>query len=557
MTNREVADTLVRIADALEILGESPFRANAYRNGARKVEQMETAVSVLHAENRLTSVPGIGSGLAEAIGQMVTTGRSDTLEQLLATVPPGLMDLISVPGLGPKRARTLYQSLGISTIGQLEEAVRSDRLAAVPGFGEKTAQSIGQRLATLERWGSRLLLADAWPRAEALAEQIRKEPGVTRVEVAGSVRRFQDSVGNINLLVETNDPAGVLCKFPAASDVDGFKEIRMNDGSVLRLSFAEPSSFGTSWVTSTGSPAHLARLCQIAGSPELPACDTEEALYAQLSLPWIPPELREDRGEIEAALAGRLPDPLSAELIRGELHMHSRYSDGSATIEEMAKACIERGYEYMAVTDHSIGLGVANGLSIERLREQAGEVRRLNAELAPFVILHGNEVNIRADGSLDYPDEVLAELDWVIASVHGAFGKSRDEQTSRILSAIANPYVNLIAHPTGRILGRRDGYDLNLDIIIDQAAHTGTSLEINCGPDRLDLDDTSVRKAAEADVTICINADAHHPDHLPWVALGTSVARRGWVGPNQVLNTGSLDAVREFVSAKRRNAGAR
>lgn len=555
MNNREVASVLGQIAEVLELLGESSFRANAYRNAARRIVMLTGDVNDVAARGELTSIPGVGAGLAATIGEMLANGRSDLLDQLSFNVPPGLLDFLSVPGLGPRRARAAHLALGITTLSELESAARDGRLAAVPGFGQKTADSILKGLASRERWAARRLPADVRPLAEEALTALRAVPEVARAELAGSLRRRKDTVGDINLVVATEQPGAVSERAPAAGlliPADSAGRFRLGDGTPVTMEFVSPAAFGAGWLKATGSKDHLTGL---SSRGPLPETDSEEAAYAALGLEWIPPELREGRGEIDAAAEGRLPALITTADLRGDLHMHSRYSDGAAGIREMALACMARGYSYMAITDHSQGLGIANGLTPERLREQAAEVEAVNAELAPFRILRGNEVDIRADGSMDLPDEALAQLEWVIASVHSAFGRSREEQTARVERAMRNPYVNLVAHPTGRILGRRDGIDIDVARLLETAAETGTALEINSGPDRLDLDDVNARAARELGIRVCVNADAHHPEQLAWVEDGIFQARRAWLEAADVLNAGGIEAIQEFVARKRRDAG--
>ncbi|HEY3414130.1 MAG TPA: helix-hairpin-helix domain-containing protein [Armatimonadota bacterium] len=552
MNNKQIAESLERIADLLVILGESDFRANAYRNAARRIENLTEPAGDLYARGKLTSIPGIGKGIEETIGELVRDARSDTMEQLNSQVPPGLLDVLRVPGLGPKRARALHLALGISTLADLEKAAKSGALASVPGFGAKTAETIAANLARIRTWSERQLLCDALPVAEELADRLKTTEGVEDVAVVGSIRRRRETVGDVDLLAFGADPDSIARRFALALGADLADTppreplaFSLADGTRVHLSVTTPDSWGTALVYSTGSESHTAAL------GDLPRAATEEEVYSGIGLRYIPAEIRENRGEIEAARTGRLPALVTVSDLKSDLHMHSLYSDGAASMEDMALACMARGYTYMAITDHSQGLPVANGLTVERLAVQAQEVHRLNAELAPFRILHGTEVNIRADGALDFPDEVLEKLDWVVASVHSAFGRSTDEQTERVIRALRHPFVNLIAHPTGRILNRREGISVDMASLIRAAAETGAALEINSGPDRLDLNDIHSRAARDAGVWICVDADAHHPDHLQWVDLGIATARRGWCETANVLNAQPLEAVVEFVKRKR------
>lgn len=574
MNNKQIADTLERIADLLEILGESAFRANAYRNAARRIDNLAEDAADIHARGELGKLPGIGQGLAATIGELVTTGNAEVLDELHSQVPPGLLDLLTVPGLGPKRARAIHQALGVSTLADLEKAAKSGALETVPGMGRKSAENLADNLGRMKKWAQRRLLVDVLPLSDELMAAVRAMPEVARADLGGSVRRRRDTIGDFDIIATGPDVVKILDAFVALPQVQkveakGEKKavVFLEGGVTCDLMVIPAESYGAAYLTATGSDAHSIRLRQQAqehgwtlnqygifdASGKSLAGSTEEEMYARLGMEFVPPELREDRGEVEIALSHTLPDLVTVESLRGDMHMHSRYSDGAATIEQMAQACMARGYSYMAITDHSQGLGVANGLTVERLREQAEEVRRLNVELAPFTILHGTEVNIRADGALDFDDETLATLDWVVASVHGAFHRSREEQTARVLRAVHSPYVNVIAHPTGRILNRRDGIDVDMDEVIRAAQKTGTALEINSGPDRLDLNDIHARAAKEAGVRICVDADAHHPEHLDWVDLGMSVARRAWCEPGDILNAQPLDAVRDFVQKKRQS----
>lgn len=553
MNNKQIAESFERIADLLVILGESDFRANAYRNAARRIDNLAEPVEDVFRRGELMSIPGIGKGLAETIGELVQDGRSDTLEQLNSQVPPGLLDVLRVPGLGPKRARALHLSLGISTLADLEKAAKSGALAGVSGFGSKTADTIAANLSRMRTWAERQLLCDALPLAEELVERLRAIEGVADAAIVGSIRRRRETVGDVDLLATGADPDSIPRRFATALGVDLADSapgepvaFALSDGVKVHLSVTAPESWGTAMIRATGSLSHTAEL------GDLPPTATEEDAYSAIGLKYIAAELRENRGEIEAARAGNLPELVSVSDLNADLHMHSLYSDGAASIEGMAKACMTRGYAYMAITDHSQGLPVANGLTVERLVAQAEEVKRLNAELAPFRILHGTEVNIRADGTLDYPDEVLESLDWVVASVHSSFGRSKEEQTDRVIRALRHPCVNLVAHPTGRILNRREGIAIDIDALIRVACETGTALEINSGPDRLDLNDVNTRVARDAGVWICVDADAHHPDHLSWVDLGIVTARRGWCEASSILNAQPLDAVLEFVKRKRK-----
>ena len=566
--NDAVADVLDEIGDLLELKGENVFRAVTYRAAARAIRDLREPIRVYVERKRLAEIPKVGASVGEVITQLIETGRSKRHEELLAAVPEGLLTLLRVPGVGPATARTIHEHLRITTIDELEEAAKAGRLRRLPKIQAKTEENILKSIASLRQRTGRALLGDARAAAAAMADWLRQETGEQRIEVAGSLRRWRETIGDVDLLVASHAPGPVmeaLTRAPAVERVLAHGETKssviVDRGLQIDLRVVPEASWGAALLYFTGSKEHNVRLRGIAlraklllneyglyrageeksGSPV--ASRTEEEIYAALGMPWIAPELREDRGEIQAALAGELPLLLRDEDVRGDLHAHSDWTDGRDPIAAMARAARARGYAYIALTDHSVGLGMTQGLSVERIRKRGVEIAALNRELAPFRILAGTEVDIRANGSLDYPDEVLALFDVVTASVHSAFGQTRDVMTERIVGAMRHPLVDAISHPTGRLLERRDPYAVDLDRVIDVAAETGTRLEVNGGPERLDLPDVYVRKAIAKGVRLVTNSDAHSIEELDHMRNAVATARRGWATAASVENTRSLDAL--------------
>jgi DNA polymerase (family 10) len=482
--------------------------------------------------------------------------------------------MLRVEGLGPKRVKQVYETLKITTLDELTVAAREGKLRDLPGMGAKSEAKILAGIEALARHGdTRISLGVAWPIAQAMLDELKRVPGVTAAAVGGSLRRMRDTIGDIDLLVAAESAEAVMDRFAALDNVESVAgrgptktNVVLLNGLGVDLRVLPAARWGTLLNYFTGSKDHNVKLREMAlkkglslnehaftplnGGDEI-LCATEEEVYARLGLPYIPPCLREDRGEIEAALAGKLPALVALEDIRTDLHMHTTWSDGALSVLEMARAARDSGLRAVAITDHSVSLGVANGLSVERLRQQAAEVRAADAALGPdFRVLHGTEMEIRADGTLDYPDEVLAELDFVIASLHTGLSQSREQATRRVLNAIENPHVDMIAHPTGRLLPDRAGADLDIDAVLAAAAETGTILEINAHPARLDLRDSHVRRAVELGVRIAINTDAHRPGEFDNRRYGVATAQRGWATAADVVNTWPLGDFLHFIAAK-------
>lgn len=571
MNNRDVVDMFNRVADMLSIRGDQIHRILAYRRAAESVEALGRDINQVHAEGTLTEIPGIGTTLAAKIEEMLTTGKLDFYERLSQEIPPSLVELLRVEGLGPKRVKQLYDALGITTLDQLQAAAEAGKLRDMPGMGAKSEAKIVAGIAALSRHGDdRTPLGTAWPIAQAMLAELESVPGVTRTAVAGSLRRMRETIGDIDLLVACEDAGPVMDRFCSLDNVETVaargptkSRVVLLNGIGVDLRVLPAERWGTLLSYFTGSKDHNVRLRELAikkglslnehaftpedGSPEI-LCAEEADVYTTLGLPYIAPTLREDRGEIEAAQAGTLPALVQTAAIVADLHMHTTWSDGKLSVLEMARAARDRGYQYIAITDHSVSLGIANGLSVERLQQQAQEIRAANAELGPeFRILHGTEMEIRADGTLDYPDDVLAGLDFVIAALHTSLSQPREQVTRRVLNAIHNPHVDMLAHPTGRLFPDRVGADLDMDAVLTAAAETGTILEINANPARLDLRDVHVRRALELGVKIAINCDAHQAREFDYLHYGVATAQRGWATAAAVVNTWPLIRLLDYL----------
>ncbi len=571
MRNLELAALLNEIADLLELKGESPFRVNAYRRAARALESLTEDVEELAARGALEEIPGVGKSIAEKIQEYLRTGKITYHQELLRELPAGITTLLRVPGLGPKTAMLIYQHLGITTLEELEQAARSGRLVGLPRMGPKTVENILRGIEQVHRAGSRLPLGSVLPYAQEIVARLRKLSSVRQISVAGSLRRMKDTIGDIDILVTSSrpeEPMEAFVRMPEVGEVLSHGTTRssvlLRVGIQADLRVVEPASFGAALQYFTGSKEHNIKLRERAVRAGLKineygvfrgerriAGRTEEEVYAAVGLPWIPPELREDQGELEAAERGTLPNLVALQDIRGDLHMHTKWSDGAATAEEMAQAARSLGYEYICITDHSQSLKFAGGVTVEDLRRHIRDVRRLSERLEGITVLIGAEVDILPDGSLDYPDEVLAELDVVVASVHTHFRMDTQAMTERIVRAMHNPYVTILGHPTGRLIQQRDPYSVDVERLVEAARKTGTILEVNAAPERLDLKDVHVRLAKEHGVLLCINTDAHSPAQLRYMELGVGTARRGWAEPKDVVNTLPLRRLLEVLGRKR------
>jgi DNA polymerase (family 10) len=571
MKNREVAGLFEKVAQMLSIRGDSIHRVLAYRRAAESIAELGRDLNQVYAAGELTQIPGIGATLAAKIEEMLTTDGLEFYERLAQDIPPSLVELLRVEGLGPKRVKQIYETLGVTTLEELTAVALEGKLRTLPRMGAKSEARLLAAIEALARHGDdRTPLGVAWPIAQQILSQLREVPGVTKAAVAGSLRRMRESIGDIDLLVATDDPESAMERFCNLDNVESVaargptkSRVVLLNGLGVDLRVLPAERWGTLLSYFTGSKDHNVRLRELAlkqgfslnehsytpldGSPDV-LCDTEEAVYRTLGLPFIVPEMREDRGEIEAARAGRLPELLRLDGLRSDLHVHTTWSDGKMSVLEMAEAAQARGLQYIVITDHSVSLGIANGLTIERLRQQAVEVRQIDQVMGPdFRVLHGTEMEIKADGTLDFPDDVLAELDFVIAALHTSLSQPRERVTERMMNALRNPHVDMLAHPTGRLLPDRPGADLDMDLILDTAANTGTILEINANPQRLDLRDAHVRRAVELGVNIAINTDAHHTDHYGFMHYGVATAQRGWATAENVVNTWPVERLLAHV----------
>ena len=571
MNNREMADIFEAIGQFLEIKGEGVYRVIAYRKAADALRDLSRDVHAVHAEGNLQDIPGVGKAIAAKIEEMIETGELKYYDELAAEIPPGLLEILAIDGVGPKKAAQFWKDAGIESLDDLEKAARSGELRELSGMGARSEQKILNGIeAYKRRQTDRFLLGQAWENAQSIRSRLLEVPGVDRLELGGSLRRYRETVGDLDIVAGTNDPTGVLEAFIAFPEVDRVlgqgetkASVELHNGLRVQLWAHPDQHFGSALQYATGSQAHNVRLREHALSTglslsehgfkneagDLIECPEEEEVYRRLGMPWIPPELREDRGEIEAALAGKLPELVELKHLRGELHAHSTWSDGKASILEMAEAAKAMGMEYLVISDHSQSLGVAGGLSVEDLKRQRDEIMTVQDQIGSGLkLLQGSEVEILSDATLDYEDEVLAGLDVVIASLHTALQQDRELVTDRIVQAIKNPFVNVIGHLTGRLIGKRDPADLDLDRIFEASVEHGVVLEINAHPDRLDLKDTHAKRALELGCMLAIDTDAHHPTHFEMRNFGVGTARRAWANPNQILNTRTWTDVEAWIS---------
>ena len=571
-SNARIAADLDEIADLLELQDANPFRVRAFRNAARTVRDLDRPVrGMVEAGEDLKELPGIGKDLAAQIERKVAGQEMEALVAARGDVPRGLRDVVRVPGVGPTKARALWQELGIEDLDALEAAAAAGRVAELKGFGVKTQERIVRGVASVRRFAARRRRADAARAIEPLLAWLRDHPTVARLEVAGSFRRGRDTVGDVDLLVVSDDAAATMERFRAYEDVedvlgtgDEKTSLRLADGLQVDLRVVPPASFGSALLYFTGSKAHNVRLRRRAqerdttlneyglwsGDEERLAGADETGIYAALGLPWIPPELREDRGEIEAAEADDLPVLIEIDDVVSDLHSHSDWSDGTASLRSMQRAARQRGLRILAVTDHSAALPMTGGLDREKLLRQWEELDALEGEVDGLTVLRGMEVDILADGSLDLDDEMLERMDIVVASVHSRFELSESDQTERVLRALAHPQVNVLGHPTGRLIGQREGYAIDLDAVVEAARRHDVALEINANPARLDLDERWARVAAQAGVPLTINCDAHAPSDFELLPHGIVQARRAWLAKDDVINAWPLDRLRRFLAKR-------
>jgi DNA polymerase (family 10) len=591
LTNRDVAAILAGVAARLQILDANRFRVIAFQNAAESIRNLPQDINALDAAGELTSIPGVGKGIAEALHNLLTTGSDPEFDALFAQVPQGVVEMMQVPDMGPKKARRLWEELGIDSVEALRAAAEAGKLRSLKGFGPKSEEKILKGIELLVKrteqgTAVRMPLGLARPLALRLIAELQERlPAVAleRIEIVGSLRRWKETIGDVDILCVSAQPASVMEAFrslPEVADVVGAGETKssvvLGNGLQVDLRVVERKHWGAALQYFTGSKEHNVALREIAlkqgwslneygltatGDGEAPAgeqrfFEEEAELYAFLGLEWIPPELREHRGEVQAAQRHSLPALITLADLQGELHGHTTWSDGTASVAEMADAARARGYRYWLVSDHSVGLGIVQGVDAEKLRRQRAEIDAYNRRCAEagidFRLLQGSEVEILADGSLGLPDEVLAQLDVVVASIHSAQRQDRETITARCLKAIRNPHVDILGHPTGRLIGERPPSEIDMERILQACLETGTIVEINANPARLDVNDIYARRAVELGCKLVINTDAHGVHDLTLAEYGIAVARRGWVTAADVINTRPLDKMRSLLKDAKR-----
>lgn len=568
MKNLEIAAIFYAMADILEIQ-EVEWKPRAYRKAAKAIETLSEDVEEIYNKKGLKGlmeIPGVGERLAKKIEEYIKTGRVKEYERLKSSLPAGLDELIQIPGMGPKKSYLLYKTLKIKNIADLEAAAKAHKIAKLRGFGPKSEENILRGIEIFKRGRERVLLGRALPIAQTIVDRLRQIKGVKHIEPAGSLRRMAETVGDIDILVTADNPQPVMDAFTTMPDVQEVlakgptkSMILLKGGIQTDVRVVEEKSFGSALQYFTGNKDHNIELRKIAikkgyklseygifkGKKQI-AGETEEEVYETLGLRWIPPELRENQGEIEAAMKDRLPTLIEYGDVKGDFHVHTLYSDGNDTIEEIAKAAIAYGHEFICIADHSKSEHVAHGMDEERLLQQIKEIRALNKKLKNIRIFAGCEVDIKADGSLDYSDDILKQLDIVSVSVHSGFKMPKEKMTERIITALENKYVKILNHPTGRIINERPPYDVDLERIFEVASQRRIAVEINASPDRLDLNGQNVKRAIEMGVKIAIGTDSHNKDQLHYIDLGVATARRGWAEKKDVLNTWSMTEIEKF-----------
>ena len=570
LTNEQIAELFENMGSLLEMKGDTVFKIRAYQRAARTIEQLSSplAAAVENGED-LTKIPGVGKAISEKIAEYISTGQVSAYERLVEELPSGVLDLKEIPGVGPKMAMAISQQLGISTVDGVAEAAADGRLATLPRMGKRAAEGILRHINAFKEMGGRTPIGEALPVAEEVMNALREQcPEIDQLFPVGSLRRWEETIGDIDLIGTSPNPESVgdaLVALPMVKDVlvHGPKKtsVVVESGIQIDLRIAEPEAFGAMLQYFTGSQQHNIRLRDFANRQGLSLNEygitntetgkmeefaDEETFYARLGLPWMPPELRTGLYEVDAGLEGKLPGLVVATDLKGDLHLHSEWSDGNDPIELMVKAAAAQGYEYMALTDHSQGLGVANGLTVERLESQIRLLREMQEKYV-ITILCGSECDIRASGEMDFPDEMLAQLDVVVASVHSAMGQDQATMTARMIKAIEHPSVTIIGHLTTRLLGQREPVEFDLEAVLQAARDTGTALEINASPERLDLRDTHAYRAREMGIPLVINTDSHHHTHLDKRRFGVAVARRAWCRPEDILNTMSRVEFLKFI----------
>lgn len=572
MENQRIARIFEEIADLLEIKGENPFRIRAYRKAALSIDLLAEDVVNLIEERRLEKVPGIGKDLAQKIEEIVRTGTIEQVENLRKEIPPSIIEFLSIPGLGPKTAKIIYDNLKIKSIDELDRMAKEHKLQKLPGIREKTEENIIRGIEILRAGRERRRLDQAISIAKNFINELKNIREVEKISEAGSVRRRKETIKDIDILITSPNPSYVIDKFvlnPMVQEVISKGEtrssIRTRELMQVDLRIVEPDSFGSALAYFTGSKEHNIKLRDLAKGMGLKLNEygifkeksgekiggrEEEEIYRVLGLQYIPPELREDMGEVEVAKEGKIPKLVELEETKGDFHVHSKWSDGGNSIEEIVKYAIKKGYEFIAITDHSKSLGIAKGLDEKKLEAQRKEIEELRGKYPQIKILHGIEVDIKSDGTLDFDNEILSSLDIVIAAIHSGFKQDKETITKRLISAMENPYVYIIAHPSGRLIGERESYNVDMERVLEYARNTGTILEINAYPQRLDLRDIYCKRAKELGVKIAIGTDAHWTSQMEYMEFGVWVARRGWLERNDVLNTYPLEEIKKILKKK-------
>jgi len=572
MGNIEIAKIFNGIADILELKEENPFRIRSYRKAAQSIEDLSENLETIAKNERLEAISGIGKSIAEKIKEIIKTGDCKYHKELMQTPEAQLIKMMDIPGLGPKHIKAIHKNLNVRNISDLEKAAQEGKIRGLEGLGEKSEQKILKGIKHFKQSRGRFKLSEALLYAETIIEKLKKETDIKNINYAGSLKRMRETIGDIDILVTAKKDADIMDKFTSLSEVkdivakgDTKSSVILTNGLQVDLRLIDPESYGAALVYFTGSKQHNIAIREIAKKKNLKISEygvfsikgpkekkvagkTEEEVYKSIGLPFIPPELRENSGEIEAARGGKLPKLITFSDYKGDLQMHTKYTDGAYTIEEMAKAAKNKGYEYIAITDHSKAVRVAGGLKPEELEKEIEEIKKINDKISGITVLAGVEVDILDEGKLDLPDEVLEKCDVVLGAIHSKFGMDREKMTGRIINAFKNKHVNILAHPTGRIIHKRESYQVDMDKVIKAAKQYNIALELNAYPDRLDIDSRYCKACKEAGVKVSINTDAHNTMQLDTINYGICTARRGWLEPNDVINTFSLQKLKKFLS---------
>lgn len=576
MNNRQIAKVFEDIADLLELKGENVFKVRAYQKAARTFEQLSVEAEQLLREHKLREVPGVGEAIAKKTAELVDTGRLEYYEELKAEFPAGVSTLLDVPGIGPKTAMLLASDLGVETLADLERAILDGKVTQLPRMGEKTAENILRHIQAMRNKDQRTPIGEAFNVVDDIVARLGNVPGLRNLGPAGSLRRFRETVGDIDLMGTADDAASVIDAFislPTVKEVLARGPTKgsavVTSGLQVDLRIVDHDSFGSLLQYFTGSKQHNINLrtrsvrqglslseygITVVKTGVLEKYATEEAFYERLGLQYIPPEIREGTNEIEMAARGAIPQLVEESDIKGDLHVHSNWSDGRDTLESMVHAAEARGYEYVCISDHSAGRGIAHGLNEDRLRQQIAEILELRRNAKGIRVLTGMEVDIRTDGTLDMPDEVLEQLDIVTGSIHSGMSQGQEQMTERIITAMENPNMDILGHPTGRLMPDRGPIDVDMEAVFQAALRTGTALEINAMPSRLDLKDTHVHRARELGVGLVINTDSHAPEHFSLIRFGVGVARRGWCEAGDILNTRPLPEMMKLLKSGSRQS---